>query len=92
MDHFIQSSRPLPGVLISLLVMIKFRKSDIRFSSPSRGSYISTDIMIEKRIAISSSRPLPGVLISLQDFFKAIQYQFESSRPLPGVLISLLIL
>ena len=90
MDHFIQSSRPLPGVLISLLVMIKFRKSDIRFSSPSRGSYISTDIMIEKRIAISSSRPLPGVLISLP---KSVLVEFEAgkrSRPLPGVLISLL--
>ena len=36
------------------------------FSSPSRGSYISTSVLMICRWHFLSSRPLPGVLISLR--------------------------
>ena len=58
-------SRPLPGVLISLPKVGALKKLAIVFSSPSRGSYISTSKLEMKRIAKKGSRPLPGVLISL---------------------------
>ena len=60
------SSRPLPGVLISLLVISKYDLDGYEFSSPSRGSYISTIVKkLGKTFRRVGSRPLPGVLISL---------------------------
>ena len=60
------------------------------FSSPSRGSYISTSVLMICRWHFLSSRPLPGVLISLRNGKSSIRNAEFSSRPLPGVLISLL--
>ena len=61
------SSRPLLGVLISLLIVNKkYIKNIFRFSSPSRGSYISTIYTFADSQQSKSSRPLLGVLISLQ--------------------------
>ena len=37
-----KSSRPLPGVLISLRQIHRYSEQEFEFSSPSRGSYIST--------------------------------------------------
>ena len=60
----------------------------LTFSSPSRGSYISTKNGRTENGRTESSRPLPGVLISLQNFAKKCK-KGVCSRPLPGVLISL---
>ena len=85
--HLVFSSRPLPGVLISLQTWILQYMRDMRFSSPSRGSYISTTVT-KHYIMMFSSRPLPGVLISLQDMI-LLEMSFSSfSSPSRGSYIS----
>ena len=84
----LQCSRPLPGVLISLPNEDAWDEANELFSSPSRGSYISTKQNETTSKYSISSRPLPGVLISLQKL-RSKQKGGNGSRPLPGVLISL---
>ena len=56
-------SRPLPGVLISLLVNFMSPKLKRKFSSPSRGSYIST-IELYTLAILQFSSPSRGSYIS----------------------------
>ncbi len=84
------SSRPLPGVLISLHNKDScYQALADRFSSPSRGSYISTKWLATCNEHWKRSRPLPGVLISLHEKGFTDWFDYARSRPLPGVLISL---
>ena len=62
----------------------------IEFSSPSRGSYISTcnrQPRIGQRVVVLV--PFPGFLYLYQATEISRLYHNLSSRPLPGVLISL---
>ena len=79
---------PFPGFLYLYIIMLKFRKSDIRFSSPSRGSYISTLLTLNKTIHGFSSRPLPGVLISLLSRKDLLHITHLFSSPSRGSYIS----
>ena len=80
-------SRPLPGVLISLLVTFHHVKGALLFSSPSRGSYISTTMLFTMEQIQEFSSPSRGSYISTRATIKCVE--IDCSRPLPGVLISL---
>ncbi len=56
---------PFSGFLYLYHILESWKIIFIMFSSPSRGSYISTNIILRKKIRIQCSRPLLGVLISL---------------------------
>ena len=58
------SSRPLPGVLISLRKVAIMLEIRTKFSSPSRGSYISTIRKQEVRKLLVFSSPSRGSYIS----------------------------
>ena len=55
---------PFSGFLYLYETEINYLLTTHNFSSPSRGSYISTNLIIEKGL-FGDSRPLLGVLISL---------------------------
>ena len=65
------------------------KRIELEFSSPSRGSYISTFLRntVEK-VVESVLVPFPGFLYLYQKAIDELEYN-PSSRPLPGVLISL---
>mgnify|MGYP001137797749 CR=1 FL=1 len=84
----LKSSRPLLGVLISLRQQKSFRTINKGlFSSPSRGSYIST-IIQNALDQEKSSRPLLGVLISLHEKVCLIGGNIKFSSPSRGSYIS----
>ena len=79
---------PFPGFLY-LYLSVPTTKQELEFSSPSRGSYISTLLTLNKTIHGFSSRPLPGVLISLHNkdsCYQALADRFSS--PSRGSYIS----
>ena len=80
---------PFPGFLYLYMLVELLRIAVSTFSSPSRGSYISTLLTLNKTIHGFSSRPLPGVLISLHNkdsCYQALADRFSS--PSRGSYIS----
>ena len=81
---------PFPGFLYLYMLVELLRIAVSTFSSPSRGSYISTrnsksDGKSFQRVLV----PFPGFLyLYIAERIKELDEE-ESSRPLPGVLISL---
>ena len=82
------SSRPLPGVLISLLSRKDLLHITHLFSSPSRGSYISTiHIMNREKLESMFSSPSRGSYIST-NAMKVIIENNRFSSPSRGSYIS----
>ena len=80
---------PFPGFLYLYIYCYQWLVSVPRtFSSPSRGSYISTFITDYECDLYEFSSPSRGSYISTVNFMSP-KLKRKSSRPLPGVLISL---